>query len=85
MELYELNNLAQRFNFPVDKLKALSEQYPSAKKDFVEQILSYVKNHGMTFSYAMNMMEMDTAFLQFLGITNAERFAERIVPEISRA
>ncbi len=85
MELYELNNLAQRFNFPIDKLKALSEQYPSAKKDFVEQILSYVKNHGMTFSYAMNMMEMDTAFLQFLGITKAERFAERIVPEISRA
>ncbi len=85
MEHYELNDLAQKFNFPLDKLKTLSEQYPYAQKEFVEQILSYVKNHGMTFSYGMNMMKMDTAFLLFLGITKAERFAERMVPGISRA
>ena len=83
MQHYELNDLVQKYNFPLDKLTTLSDQYPSAKREFVEQILSYVKNHGMTFSYAMNMMEMDAAFLQFLGITKAERFAERMVTQAS--
>ena len=76
MELYELNELVQKFNFPLEKLHLLAEKYPSAKKDFVEQVLSYVKNHGMGFSYVMNMMEMDTDFLLFLGITKAERYAQ---------
>ncbi len=76
MQLHELNDLARQFNFPPDKLKMLSDQYPSAKREFVEQILSYVKNHGMTFSYVMNMMEMDTDFLQFIGISKAEKFAD---------
>ncbi len=39
MEHYELNDLGQKYNFPLDKLKTLSDQYPSAKKEFVEQIL----------------------------------------------
>jgi hypothetical protein len=77
MELQELNELVDTSNFPLDKLKTLSDKYPSAKKDFVEQVLHYVRNHGMTFSYVMNMMEMDTDFLLFLGITKAEKFAER--------
>lgn len=83
MELHELNDLSRTFNFPLDKLATLADQYPSAKKEFVEQILSYVKNHGMTFSYAMNMMKMDTAFLQFLGFTKAEGFNKRLVPEVA--
>ena len=85
MEHQELNDLVLKFNFPLEKLQTLSDQFPLAKREFVEQILSYVKNHGMTFSYAMNMMEMDAAFLQFLGITKAERFSERKLPEVSRA
>ncbi len=85
MQHHELNDLVGKFNFPLDKLKMLSDQYPSAKSEFVEQVLSYVKNHGMTFSYVMNMMEMDAAFLQFLGITKAEKFMESRVPEPSQA
>ena len=85
MQLHELNDLARQFNFPPDKLKMLSDQYPTAKREFVEQILSYVKNHGMTFTYVMNMMEMDTAFLHFIGITKAEKFSEHRVPEVFQA
>jgi hypothetical protein len=85
MELHELNDLVLKFNFPIDKLKTLSDRYPTAKKEFVEQVLGYVKNHGMTFSYAMNMMDMDTAFLQFLGINKAEKLFKRNVPEVSEA
>ena len=76
MELYELNELVQKFNFPLEKLCILSDKYPSAKKEFVEQVLSYVKNHGMGFSYVMNMMEMDTDFLLFLGLNKAEKYAQ---------
>ena len=85
MEYHELNELVQKFNFPLEKLHTLSDKYPSAKKEFVEQILSYVKNHGMGFSYVMNMMEMDTDFLLFLGISNAENYAEHGINEVSRA
>ena len=85
MELQELNELVKKSNFPLDKLKTLSDKYPSAKKEFVEQILHYVKNHGMTFSYVMNMMEMDTDFLLFLGITKAERVTERKTVKVSLA
>lgn len=81
MELQELNELVRKFNFPLDKLETLADKYPSAKYDFVEQVLSYVKNHGMTFSYVMNMMEMDAEFLRFLGISSAEKFPERVFSE----
>ena len=84
MELHELNDLVRKFNFPLEKLESLTEKYPSAKFDFVEQVLSYVKNHGMTFSYVMNMMEMDAEFLRFLGITKAEGYSERVLSEATR-
>lgn len=76
MELYELNELVNKFHFPLDKLYTLTDKYPTAKKEFVEQVLAYVKNHGMGFSYVMNMMEMDTDFLLFLGLNKAERYAQ---------
>ncbi len=84
MEPHELNELVRKFNFPLEKIESLADKYPSAKFVFVEQVLSYVKNHGMTFSYVMNMMEMDAEFLRFLGISNAEGYPEQVLSETSR-
>lgn len=71
MTLRDLNELAQRYSFDADELSVLIQKYPSAKKDFIEQVLSYVKKHGAGFSFAFSLMEMDKDLLSYYGLYQA--------------
>lgn len=69
MTLHDLHELANRYSFDVEELQELHEKYPAAKKEFVEQVLNYIKNHGVGFSFATNLMEMDKELLSYYGLS----------------
>jgi hypothetical protein len=73
MTFNELDQLAQRENYPLTLLKEINEKYPSAKKELVEQVLQYVRSHGIGYSYAFFIMEMDQDLLSFFGIYDKAR------------
>ena len=69
MTIHDLHELANRYSFDVEELQELQEKYPTAKKDFVEQVLHYIKSHGVGFSFATNLMEMDKELLMYYGLS----------------